>query len=121
MQDIVVGCFDPNSRGIRKGNSANPDTEEQRDLWLAVRKRNSSISVIDSLLSQGRTWHDGVSKGPLGPDQRTTNNNVRAIFGESPPVETIFVHESTLYERLMAGKGNGQGPPIFLVREFVFS
>eukprot|EP00522_Entomoneis_paludosa_P001380 CAMPEP_0172476064 /NCGR_PEP_ID=MMETSP1065-20121228/70189_1 /TAXON_ID=265537 /ORGANISM="Amphiprora paludosa, Strain CCMP125" /LENGTH=484 /DNA_ID=CAMNT_0013234279 /DNA_START=406 /DNA_END=1860 /DNA_ORIENTATION=+ len=118
VQDIVVGCFDPNSRGIRRTSQAEPGKEDCRELWLAVRKRSETISVIDSLLAQGRSWLDCECKGPLGPDQRITNSNVRSVFGEAPPVETIFIHESTLYERLVAGKD--QGPPIFLVREFVF-
>jgi len=118
VQDIVVGCFDPGSRGIRRTVHAESGSQDLRELWLAVRKRTDSISVIDSLLAQGRSWLDCESKGPLGPEQRITNSNVRAVFGEEPPVETIFIHESTLYERLIAGKD--QGPPIFLAREFVF-
>mmetsp|Transcript_4887 Transcript_4887/g.10147 ORF Transcript_4887/g.10147 Transcript_4887/m.10147 type:complete len:527 (-) Transcript_4887:245-1825(-) len=119
VQDIVVGCFDPNSRGIRRTSRAEVGNEECRELFLAVRKRSDNISVIDSLLAQGRSWLDCECKGPLGPKQRITNSNVRAVFGEKAPVETIFIHESTLYERLIAGKD--QGPPIFLVKEFVFS
>ncbi|KAL7570340.1 hypothetical protein ACA910_017183 [Epithemia clementina (nom. ined.)] len=119
VQDIVVGCFDPNARGIRKTPQAQPGQDERRELWLAVRKRSESVSVIDSLLAQGRSWKDDESRSPLGPKQRVTNVNVRAVFGEEPPVESIFVHESTLYERLVSGRGR-EDPPLFLVREFVF-
>lgn len=119
VQDIVVGCFDPNSRGIRKTRQAEKGYEHCRELWLAVRKRSESFSVIDKLLAHDRSWKGSYSKSPLGPGQRITNSNVRAVFGEEPPAETIFVHESALYERLMAGKD--QGPALFLVREFLFS
>ena len=119
VQDIVVGCFDPNARGIRRTDQAQLGMQDYRELWLAVRKRSDSVSVIDSLLAQGRSWQDDESRSPLGPEERVTNSNVRAVFGEEPPVESIFVHESTLYERLVAGQPR-EVPPLFLVREFVF-
>ena len=120
VQDIVVGCFDPNSRGIRKSETAQVGQEDLRELWLAVRKRSESVSVIDSLLAKGRTWHSSSEcKNPLGPKQRVTNSNVRAVFGEEPPVESIVLHESTLYERLVECKDQ-EYPPLFLAREFVF-
>ena len=38
---------------------------------------------------------------PLGPDGLTVdNNNVKAVFGDEPPLETMVVSEAELVQRL---------------------
>jgi hypothetical protein len=122
LQDIVVGCFHPSARGIRRTEEADSTWEEVRDLWLAVRKRApDSVSVMDKHLQ----LVERPTKSPLGPrGGKLTNANVRAVFGEAPPVETLFVPESYLYEIYMAAakKANHRlPPPLLLVKEFVLA
>jgi hypothetical protein len=121
-QDIVVGCFHPNARGIRRTPQANPYEETCRDLWVGVRKRHPGVSVLDHLFCLGQPWHGIASKGPLGPKQKVTNANVRVVFGDKPPVETVLVTEDDLYERMTnLTSSRNANPPLLLLQEFVFS
>jgi hypothetical protein len=126
LQDLVVGCFHPAARFIRETEHADPNHDDCRDLWLAVRKRCDKTTLIDELLSKRQQQQQGSSRswptlvGPLGPEQRMTNKNVRAAFGEKPPLETIFVPEPDLYERL-AASGGVVSPAMALLREFVLA
>jgi hypothetical protein len=122
LQDIVVGCFHPSARGIRRTEHADSTWDDVRDLWLAIRKRSpDSVSVMDKHLQ----LVERPTKSPLGPrGGKLTNANVRAVFGEAPPVETLFVPESYLYELYMAAaqKSNHRvPPPLLLVQEFVLA
>ena len=130
LQDLVVGCFHPAARFIRETEHADPNQDDCRDLWLAVRKRCDKTTAIDELLSSRREQgqqqqEEGSSSswptlvGPLGPQRKMTNHNVRAAFGEKPPLETIFVPEPDLYERLAAS--SSVSPAMVLLREFVFA
>ena len=122
VQDVAIGCFHPNARGIRTTNDSDPFQENTRDLWLAVRKHVDAVSVIDSLLSLGESWRLAW-KTPLGAKGRVTNQNVRAVYGERPPMETIFVPESELYERLsfLLQESPDLSPPMAILEELVFS
>ena len=123
IQDIVIGCFHPNSKGIRSPNSpALKRYENCRDVWMAVRKRNhTAVAATDSLMYSPSHWENpkassscsstrrsatssaynySISRSPLGSGQRVTNQNVRAVFGDKAPLETIFLSEDELYERL---------------------
>ena len=121
LQDICVGCFHPSARGIRETEKANPNWEGVRDLWLAVRKRMSGVSVMDAHLNIGQ---EAPTKSPLGAKRKVTNQNVRAVFGELPPVETLFVPESYLYELYITAlkrHKHAASPPLLLLQEFVFA
>jgi hypothetical protein len=125
VQDIAVGCFHPNARGVRQSARAIASQEDSRDLWLASRKRNkTSVSAVDRLLSRNSQWGEsGYTKSPLGPDVRISNHNVRAVFGEAPPLETIFISENELYERLsgrIGGNKKNVNLPLLMLQEFVF-
>jgi hypothetical protein len=118
IQDIVIGCFHPNSKGIRSPTSpALKRYENCRDIWMAVRKRNhTAVAATDSLIYSPSHWENpkasnshrpttsaynySISRSPLGSGQRVTNQNVRAVFGDKAPLETIFLSEDELYERL---------------------
>ena len=117
IQDIVIGCFHPNSKGIRSPNSPPLKRYENcRDIWMAVRKRNhTAVAATDSLIYSPSHWENprtggtsnttsayqySISRSPLGSGQRVTNVNVRAVFGDKAPLETIFLSEDELYERL---------------------
>jgi len=122
VQDIAVGCFHPNARGIRSTAAANPDLEKSRDVWVAVRRRLETSSAIDALLSRGQPWEYYAWKSPIGRRRRVTNANMRAVYGELPPVETLFIPESELYEKLSTIRKNAPklAPPVALLEEFVF-
>jgi hypothetical protein len=122
VQDVAIGCFHPNARGIRpRDRPADGSLEDCRDVWLATRKRTHfNVSVLDHLLKEpGVLW-----KTPLGSRQHVTNMNVRVVYGESPPLETIFCPESELFERLSSplplSNGQQSCPPLLLLENFVF-
>ena len=125
VQDIAVGCYHPNARGIRKSAAADESLEDCRDVWIAVRKRCSyCVSVLDHLLKQEG---DGDKKkfctSPLGRGRRVTNQNVRVVYGEKPPMETIFCPESEVFERLSSVPTDSvqqSCPPLLLLEDFVF-
>jgi hypothetical protein len=108
VQDIAVGCFHASARGIRTSELADPALEDSRDVWIAVRKR--SVSVLDPWVPQT------PQKTPIS-GRKVTNTNVRVVFGDQPPVETIFVPENELYERLSAPNWTA----LDLLEDFVFS
>ena len=41
-----------------------------------------------------------VDDSPLGEKHEVHNGNLRAVFGERPPMHTLFVLESEVYELL---------------------
>ena len=67
------------------------------------------------------------SRSPLGHGRRVTNANVRSVFGERPPLETIFVAEDELYERLserivhVPDGAEVVTPAMAILQEFVFA
>ena len=118
VQDIVVGCFHPNARSIRQSQVAESSKEDSREVWLAVRKRSDGISVLEPMLKWGAARQE-CGKGPLLA--KVTNDNVRAIYGDKPPLETIFLPESELFERLTSTNSSRETcPPLMLLDEFVF-
>lgn len=142
VQDVVIGCFHPNAKGIRDGSRALGRLEQCRDVWLAIRKRTSiSVSAVDSLLYSsicddndalqkssrcGSKDSVKISRSPLGSGQRVTNLNVRSVFGGKPPLETIFVAEDELYERLsirlrQTSMDRDLTPAMAILQEFVFA
>jgi hypothetical protein len=118
VQDVVIGCFHPNARGIRESKNADPKEERNRDIWLAVRRRSDAVSAVDSLLMVGKPWEASNNASPLGPRTRVANNNVRAVFGEEPPVETVFALESDLYQQL-SNVSPGSSAPLALLNAYV--
>jgi hypothetical protein len=118
VQDVVIGCFHPNARGIREAKNADPKEERNRDIWLAVRRRSDAVSAVDSLLMVGKPWEASNNASPLGPRTRVANNNVKAVFGEEPPVETVFALESDLYQQL-SNISPGSSAPLALLNAYV--
>jgi hypothetical protein len=131
VEDIAVGCFHPNAKGIRTTEQAYRSLEDCRDVWMGVRRRSAdAVSAVDSLLFRQRDigW-DGslVSRSPLGPSRRITNQNMRCVFGDKPPLETIFMAEDELYERLSLRTAQPNAPSaavapsVAILQEFVFA
>lgn len=110
--DIAVGCFHPNARGVRRSAHFDPKLEECRDIWLAVRPRSTEISVIENLLRKQQP----VDESPLGEKHHVQNTNLKAVFGEKPPIHTLFVLESEVYE-LFSHLDESQMPPSAVLLE----
>ncbi|CAB9499676.1 expressed unknown protein [Seminavis robusta] len=120
--DIAIGCFHPNARSVRVSQNPNPRNDDCRDVWMATRFRTEDvISVIDPLFFLEKMGQP--KKSPLGDSKRRiSNGNVRAIFGETPPLCTVFVQESDIYEDLAAMDGfEHSGPADILLRKYVFT
>ncbi len=96
-REIAVGCFHPNSKGIRKGDPL-PETEDVREVWMAVRwvmdiadnvptlclrtnvGDNGYEGVVDCFLMQKRDVLDSSEMGSaLGHRKAVSNDNVRAV------------------------------------------
>jgi hypothetical protein len=72
---------------------------------------------MDSLLPRGT-----VQESPLGVSRKVNNQNMRVVFGETPPVATIFMLESELFERMnLAVKLDRKMTPVAMLflREFM--
>lgn len=124
VQDIAIGCFHPNAKGIRKTEKPDPNDESCREVWMAVRKRaeDGAVSVIDPLLTTGQRLEDISSRSPLGKGRRITNKNMRAVFGDKPPLRTVMVLESELYERMTPSSKDPESsllPALVLLKEFL--
>jgi hypothetical protein len=118
IQDIAIGCFHPNARGVRMSSAFDPSLEDCRDIWVALRQRVDDISVIESLLKRNED-DDNISESPLGGKHAVDNTNMRAVFGETPPVNTVFVAESEVYE-LFSHHLDGHTPPAaMLLQQFL--
>jgi hypothetical protein len=90
-REIAIGCFHPNSKGIRKGDPS-PDAEDVREVWMAVRwlmdiddnepklDLRDEEGVVDNFLMQKRKTLDPMTMGStLGHRKAVNNENVRAV------------------------------------------
>ena len=126
VEDIAIGVFHPSARGIRTTTRPDPQEQNCRAVWMAVRRRTAptdSLSVLDPLLTRGETLEEIATASPLGHRKKVTNTNMRAVFGEAPPVHTIFILESELYEKLMLAididPESARSPALLLLQEFL--
>jgi len=89
-REIAIGCFHPNSKGIRKGDPS-PEAEDVREVWMAVRwlmdidDNEPKIDlrdegVVDNFLMQKKKTLDPFTMGStLGHRKAVNNENVRAV------------------------------------------
>jgi hypothetical protein len=122
--DLALGCFHPNARGVRKTTRPDPKDENCRHVWMAIRKFTGAVSLMDGVLCAGRKLDETARESPLGDSRRdVTNVNMRAVFGEQPPVHTICMQESELYERLTLGVQSNpnaaKAPSLLILKEFL--
>lgn len=115
FMDLAIGCFHPNARGVRTSFRYDPSVQSCRDFWLAFRNRSERVSLIDSLLLHEKT----AEESPLGGKHAVDNNNMRAVFGEMPPVHTIFTLESELYAILSLRRDGWLPPAAILLERYV--
>lgn len=137
-KEIAIGCFHPNSRGIRV-DDVNTDLEDAREVWMGVRwvipshcrepilNRGSEEDIecfIDGFLTQQRHVLDYQTMGsPLGRRKAVNNENVRAVFGDEPPLTTVNLYEDELAEIIKANdsKRLSSLPGLMLLKLFLFS
>ena len=122
--DLAIGCFHPNARGVRTMKRPEPKDENSRHVWMAIRKVTGAVSLMDGMLCRGRKLEDVAKDSPLGDSRRSvTNLNMRAVFGEEPPVHTICIQESELYERLQSvaalDPSSARAPTLLILQEFL--
>ena len=120
VQDIAIGCFHPNARGVRWTTDFLPDLEDCRDVWMAIRRRTEECTVAESLLKPDDADIDGnpevnESASPLGGKHAVSNRNMRPVFGEKAPIHTIFVLENELYELLSRHELKDTLPPALIL------
>jgi hypothetical protein len=93
--------------------------EACRDVWVAVRKHSDHVSAVESLLLN---LSYPKCRSPLGPGARVNNTNVRCVFGDQPPLETVRLPEDELYERVAYRMSRDSVPAsLALLHEFVFA
>ena len=138
-REIVIGCFHPNSKGIRRGDPM-PENEDVREVYMAVRwvmnetddeprldlreEKIDDEGVIDKFIMQRQTHLDYSAMGSaLGHRKAVNNENVKAVFGDQPPLTSIELHEDELADIL---KNNGLEnvavlPALVLLKLFLFT
>ena len=138
-REIVIGCFHPNSRGIRRGDPM-PENEDVREVYMAVRwvmnetdgeprldLRDEKIDyegVIDKFIMQRQPHLDYSAMGSaLGHRKAVNNENVKAVFGDQPPSTSIELYEDELADIL---RNNGLEnaavlPALVLLKLFLFT
>mmetsp|Transcript_34627 Transcript_34627/g.83948 ORF Transcript_34627/g.83948 Transcript_34627/m.83948 type:complete len:608 (+) Transcript_34627:155-1978(+) len=113
--DVAIGCFHPNARGVRTTTAFEPILEDCRDIWLATRRRFPDDLDVENSLRYHQEKSATLGDSPLGPKHAVHNGNMRAIFGEKPPLHTIFVLESELKTALTDRQLANQDMPPSLV------
>jgi hypothetical protein len=127
IEDICCGCFHPNARGVRTTQMYDPRLEDCRDVWIGHRRRgkaSKSSSTIESVLKHQNKGR--VDRSPLGGELAKKNKqggidngNLNAVFGDRPPVTTVMVMESDLFE-LFQSELDGTNPAsIVLLRRYL--
>ncbi|CAJ1930961.1 unnamed protein product [Cylindrotheca closterium] len=109
--DVAIGCFHPNARGVRTTAAFEPILEDCRDIWLATRRRFPDDLDVENSLRYQQEKNATLGDSPLGPKHAVNNTNMRAIFGEKPPLQTIFVLESELKKILIDQVATQDMPP----------
>jgi len=122
--DLAIGIFHPNARGVRTMKRPEPKDEESRHVWMAIRKISGSVSLMDAMLCRGKRLEEVAKESPFGKERRSvTNLNMRAVFGDQPPVHTICIQESELYEKLSLAAeldpSSANAPALLILKEFL--
>eukprot|EP00521_Asterionellopsis_glacialis_P012957 CAMPEP_0195290822 /NCGR_PEP_ID=MMETSP0707-20130614/6537_1 /TAXON_ID=33640 /ORGANISM="Asterionellopsis glacialis, Strain CCMP134" /LENGTH=983 /DNA_ID=CAMNT_0040351003 /DNA_START=170 /DNA_END=3121 /DNA_ORIENTATION=- len=113
LADIVVGCYHPCHEDIEATNAG-----ECRVLWLATRSRAGWDNKVFSTILGGRKIEDIKNKNsPLEEHKAISNKNLRAIFGDNPPVETVHINDEDLQDQITEELDGLDTPMSFLLLE----
>mmetsp|Transcript_11515 Transcript_11515/g.23879 ORF Transcript_11515/g.23879 Transcript_11515/m.23879 type:complete len:877 (-) Transcript_11515:123-2753(-) len=136
-REVAIGCLHPNAKGIRAGDPQ-PTIEDVREVWMAVRwvmngdgeeplldlreERYDYEGVVDTFLTQKRELDYTTMGSVLGRRKLVNNENVRAVFGDKPPMTTVDFHEDELAEILKSNGGKKLAilPALMLLKLFLF-
>jgi len=141
---IVIGAYHPNARGIRQGDRPIPADESARTVWMAFRRCSNLQGEdgesylaeptqiqdrIDTVLLQGASFEEKAKPSPLGGKHTIDNTNIRAVYGDDAPMETVFVLEQELYqifsdaadEQAVQNMKSKFSAAITLLEQFVYS
>lgn len=136
-REVAIGCLHPNAKGIRAGDPQ-PSIEDVREIWMAVRwvmngggeeplldlreERYDYEGVVDTFLTQKRDLDYTTMGSVLGRRKLVNNENVRAVFGDQPPMTTVDFHEDELAEILKSNGGKKLAvlPALMLLKLFLF-
>jgi hypothetical protein len=135
LEDICCGVYHPNARGVRTTPEFDPRIEDCRDIWIAHRRRynvpkqrggagGASMSMIESWLfkqNKNRVFASPLGAGIEGQSSTydVHNRNLKAVFGEKPPLFTVFVNESELLELFKDGKAARSPASVILLRRYL--
>mmetsp|Transcript_12966 Transcript_12966/g.18116 ORF Transcript_12966/g.18116 Transcript_12966/m.18116 type:complete len:295 (+) Transcript_12966:1604-2488(+) len=101
VQDVAIGCYHPFHRDLV---SVSEKGRNIRALWMALRRRSGYVlgctALVDPLLMSECNVCDIEMASPLGRRRRLRNNHLRAVFGDMPPEETIFISETELVAKI---------------------
>jgi hypothetical protein len=123
VEDICCGCFHPNARGIRTTPAHDSRVEDCRDVWIGHRRRfqGKSLSTLEGLLkrcNKNRAFASPLG-GPKSSASDIRNGNLKAVFGEKPPLFTVFVTESEIFELLRNEARGGSPISVVLLRRYL--
>mmetsp|Transcript_2181 Transcript_2181/g.3582 ORF Transcript_2181/g.3582 Transcript_2181/m.3582 type:complete len:545 (+) Transcript_2181:133-1767(+) len=123
IEDVCCGCFHPNARGIRTTQAFNPQVEDCRDIWIGHRRRvrGECPSTIESVLrshNKGRTFASPLG-GEVSSSKDIHNGNLKAVFGEKPPLFTVFVTENDLFEIFQNSLSHNSPASVVLLRQYL--
>mmetsp|Transcript_15090 Transcript_15090/g.29387 ORF Transcript_15090/g.29387 Transcript_15090/m.29387 type:complete len:100 (+) Transcript_15090:3-302(+) len=78
--------------------------------------------VVDTFLTQKRELDYTTMGSVLGRRKLVNNENVRAVFGDKPPMTTVDFHEDELAEILKSNGGKKLAilPALMLLKLFLF-
>ena len=137
-EDIVLGCFHAQSRGLIPEEEyryiRNTVDIDVRDVWIAFRTRckgsnrsnlgmtpSTEISMTQPLLTCDRPLNEVSRRSPLYSDEKLSNDNIRAVFGSEPALETVFVLETDLVKVLEENSYSYPSPiAVVLMQNYLF-
>lgn len=137
VQDLAIGCFHPNSKRIYRNNpyldAQSTDLEDtensSRDVWMALRRGNvrakAKVSSLESWLTLGHSIEAIGRSSPISSNKRSvSNDNVRYVFGDEPPLQTVMIRANDLDDLLLksnkTSRGASSSPVNLLLRKYVY-
>jgi len=106
--DIVIGCFHPDYKHGPVSKSSQGG-KEKLDVWMAFRRHDgalstSTASIEAALVGEDVAMEELAKTSPLGVEALTDQDLV-AVYGCEPPVDTVFLGENDLLEDVIFKSG----------------